>query len=66
MVECVPLPQRYALMSFFDGLKFLSSQKTKVTCPECKAVTEQISAKVRKNSTLVCPKCGALFQPKDR
>lgn len=51
-------------MSFFDGLKFLSSQKTKVTCPECKAVTEQMSAKVRKNSTLVCPKCGALFQPK--
>ncbi|WP_330873483.1 YnfU family zinc-binding protein [Rouxiella chamberiensis] len=36
-------------MSLFDGLKFLTSKSTKVVCPECKASTEQISAKVRKN-----------------
>lgn len=53
-------------MSFFDGLKFLTSTTTKVTCPECGFVSEQMTAKVRKNSTLVCKKCGALFQPKSR
>lgn len=53
-------------MSLFDGLKFLTSKTTKVVCPECKATTEQISAKVRKNATLVCPKCGALFRKNDR
>ncbi len=52
-------------MSFFDGLKFLTSKTTKVNCPECHASTEQISDKVRKNATLVCPKCGALFRMKD-
>jgi len=49
-------------MSFFDGLKFLTSQTTKVVCPQCQATTEQISSTVRKNATLVCPKCGALFR----
>ncbi|ADW74240.1 MULTISPECIES: YnfU family zinc-binding protein [Rahnella] len=53
-------------MSFFDGLKFLTSTTTKVTCPECGYVSEQMSSKVRKNATLVCKKCGALFQPKSR
>ncbi|MCC3701471.1 YnfU family zinc-binding protein [Rouxiella badensis] len=52
-------------MSFFDGLKFLTSKTSKVVCPECKAATEQLSAKVRKNATLVCPRCGALFRVGD-
>ncbi|WP_307988042.1 YnfU family zinc-binding protein [Yersinia pestis] len=28
-------------------------------------VSEQDSAKVRKNITLVCPRCGNFFHPKD-
>ncbi|WP_338019928.1 YnfU family zinc-binding protein [Rahnella ecdela] len=66
---CVRMPtpaHEVPPMSFFDGLKFLTSTTTKVTCPECGYVSEQMTAKVRKNSTLVCKKCGALFQPKSR
>jgi len=52
-------------MSFFDKIPFLTQNKLKVTCPECHAVTEQVREKVRKNSTLVCPKCGTLFRAKN-
>ncbi|MFZ4835411.1 YnfU family zinc-binding protein [Rouxiella sp. Mn2063] len=49
-------------MSFFDKIQFLTQKTVKVTCPGCQAVTEQLREKVRKNSTLVCPKCGTLFR----
>jgi len=51
-------------MSFFDKIQFLTQKKIRVTCPECQAVTEQVREKVRKNATLVCPKCGTLFRSK--
>ncbi|MCF2953642.1 zinc-ribbon domain-containing protein [Yersinia pestis subsp. pestis] len=48
-------------MSLLDVFKSFSSKRINVTCPECALVSEQDSAKVRKNITLVCPRCGTFF-----
>ncbi|HEY0209276.1 YnfU family zinc-binding protein [Acerihabitans sp.] len=53
-------------MSIFDALKAFGSTSVKVTCPECGFATQQPALKVRKNITLVCPKCGHYFLPKDK
>ncbi|WP_223847753.1 YnfU family zinc-binding protein [Yersinia pseudotuberculosis] len=52
-------------MSLLDVFKSFSSKRINVTCPECALVSEQDSAKVQKNITLVCPRCGNFFHPKD-
>lgn len=54
------------IMSIFDALKAFGSTSVKVTCPECGFATQQPALKVRKNITLVCPKCGHYFLPKDK
>ncbi|MGL6017848.1 MAG: YnfU family zinc-binding protein [Gibbsiella quercinecans] len=50
-------------MSIFDALKMFSDTSVKVTCPHCAFITEQSSRKMRKNITLICPKCGHFFLP---
>ncbi|WP_276310284.1 YnfU family zinc-binding protein [Brenneria alni] len=51
-------------MSILDALKMFSSTSVNVTCPECSFVTLQQRSKIRKNTTLICPKCGHFFLPK--
>ncbi|MEA9392579.1 YnfU family zinc-binding protein [Acerihabitans sp. TG2] len=53
-------------MSLFDALKMFGNTLVKVSCPECKHVFQQPAEKIRKNTTLVCPKCGHYFLPKDK
>jgi ssDNA-binding Zn-finger/Zn-ribbon topoisomerase 1 len=50
-------------MSIFDALKMFSATSVKVTCPKCAYASEQSSSKVRKNITMICPKCGHYFRP---
>ncbi|MDX5626649.1 MULTISPECIES: YnfU family zinc-binding protein [unclassified Brenneria] len=50
-------------MSIFDALRLFSDASVKVTCPHCLFVTKQSSRKLRKNVTLICPKCGHFFLP---
>ncbi|MCH4195911.1 MAG: YnfU family zinc-binding protein [Serratia liquefaciens] len=43
-----------------------SDSSVKVTCPKCAQVSEQNSRKMRKNITMICPKCGHYFLPDDK
>ncbi|WP_227660632.1 YnfU family zinc-binding protein [Hafnia alvei] len=52
-------------MSFFDGLKLYSTRSIQITCPKCSHVSEQSVSKMRKNTTLICTRCGEYFLPNE-
>ncbi|MBW3477553.1 MULTISPECIES: YnfU family zinc-binding protein [Hafnia] len=52
-------------MSFFDGLKLYSTRSIQITCPKCSHVSEQSVSKIRKNTTLICTRCGEYFLPNE-
>ncbi|WP_232216577.1 MULTISPECIES: YnfU family zinc-binding protein [Brenneria] len=52
-------------MSIFDALKTFSSTSVNVACPECSFATMQLRSKIRNNTTLICPKCGHFFLPRE-
>ncbi|MFC3947300.1 YnfU family zinc-binding protein [Serratia entomophila] len=53
-------------MSIFDAFKMFSASGVKVTCPQCAYVSTQSRSKVRQNVTLICPKCGHYFLPREK
>ncbi|WP_237657320.1 YnfU family zinc-binding protein [Serratia fonticola] len=52
-------------MSFIKGVKGLVSHTVRITCPHCSQLSEQSSSKVRKDRSLLCPHCKALFLPSE-
>ncbi|WP_247595502.1 YnfU family zinc-binding protein [Brenneria roseae] len=53
-------------MSILDALRKFSSTTVKVACPICAHVTEQNKNRLRENITIICPKCGLYFLPRDK
>ncbi|WP_390884667.1 YnfU family zinc-binding protein [Hafnia alvei] len=49
-------------MSYLKGIKSLISRTVSVSCPHCSQLTQQSTAKLRKDSVLVCSCCGTLFK----
>nr|NMN91479.1 hypothetical protein [Brenneria salicis ATCC 15712 = DSM 30166] len=53
-------------MYILNVLRMFSNGSVKIACPICAHVTEQNRNRLRENITIICPKCGLYFLPRDK
>jgi len=53
-------------MMNLDSLRFFRTRTTTIKCPSCANNSKQLSSKISKNQTLICPHCGHYFTSAER